>query len=130
MIEKPAVRLEDAVQLAKRFDKIPIGVFYNISKPIYHQELYGEWNPVVNRLPHANAFEVLHCTSPIVYRNEEVVIKYDSENRSRRMYECGACEQTCSALFVVESGRKASIVEKYRKNTPDIVKFRILSLVA
>jgi len=53
MIEKPAVRLEDAVQLAKRFDKIPIGVFYNISKPIYHQELYGEWNPVVNRLPHA-----------------------------------------------------------------------------
>lgn len=53
MIEKPAVRLEDAVQLAKRFDKIPIGVFYKISKPVYHQELYGKWNPVVNRLSHA-----------------------------------------------------------------------------
>jgi 2-oxoglutarate ferredoxin oxidoreductase subunit beta len=53
IIEKPAVRLEDAVQLAKRFDKIPIGVFYKISKPIYHQELYGNWNPVVNRLSHA-----------------------------------------------------------------------------
>ncbi len=34
--------------------------------------------------------------------------------------ECGACEQTCSKLFVVENGQKASIVEKYRKNTPDI----------
>jgi ferredoxin len=34
--------------------------------------------------------------------------------------ECGACEQTCSKLFVVESGQKASIVEKYRKNTPNV----------
>jgi len=50
LIEKPVVRLEDAVQLAKRFDKIPIGVFYKIKKPVYHRELYGEWNPVVNRL--------------------------------------------------------------------------------
>jgi len=30
--------------------------------------------------------------------------------------ECGACEQTCSEVFVVESGQKAYIVEKYRKN--------------
>jgi 2-oxoglutarate ferredoxin oxidoreductase subunit beta len=52
MIEKPAVRLEDAVQLAKRFDKIPIGVFYKVSKPVYHRELYGDWNPVMNRLSH------------------------------------------------------------------------------
>ena len=34
--------------------------------------------------------------------------------------ECGACEQTCSKLFVVESGQKASIIEKYRKNTSGI----------
>jgi 2-oxoglutarate ferredoxin oxidoreductase subunit beta len=53
LIEKPSVRLEDAVQLAKRFDKIPIGVFYKVSKPVYHRELFGEWNPVVNRLSHA-----------------------------------------------------------------------------
>jgi 2-oxoglutarate ferredoxin oxidoreductase subunit beta len=52
IIEKPAVRLEDAVQLAKRFDRLPIGVFYKVSKPVYHKELYGEWNPVVNRLMH------------------------------------------------------------------------------
>jgi ferredoxin len=34
--------------------------------------------------------------------------------------ECGACEQTCSAVFVVESGQKASIIEEYRKNAPDV----------
>jgi len=52
IIEKPAVRLEDAVQLAKRSDRLPIGVLYKVSKPVYHKELYGKWNPAVNRLMH------------------------------------------------------------------------------
>lgn len=52
IIEKPAGRLEDAVQLAKRFDRLPIGVLYKVSKPVYHKELYGKWNPAVNRLMH------------------------------------------------------------------------------
>ena len=30
--------------------------------------------------------------------------------------ECGACEQTCSEVFVVESGEKASITKKYQTN--------------
>ncbi len=34
--------------------------------------------------------------------------------------ECAACEQACSEVFVVESGQKASIVENYRKNAPDV----------
>lgn len=34
--------------------------------------------------------------------------------------ECGACEQTCAEVFAVESGQKASIVENYRKNAPDV----------
>jgi ferredoxin len=32
--------------------------------------------------------------------------------------ECGACEDTCSKVFVVESGEKASIVEKYQNKGP------------
>ncbi len=52
IIEKPAERLEDAVQRAKRFDRMPIGVFYNVTKPVFHKEFYGEWNPVMNRLSH------------------------------------------------------------------------------
>ncbi len=52
LIEKPAERLEDAVQLSKRFDRLPIGIFYNITKPVFHKELYGDWNPIMNRLSH------------------------------------------------------------------------------
>jgi len=33
--------------------------------------------------------------------------------------ECGACEDACSEVFVVESGEKASVVKKYRTNGPD-----------
>jgi 2-oxoglutarate/2-oxoacid ferredoxin oxidoreductase subunit beta len=50
IIEKPMDQLEDAVRLAKRFDRLPIGLLYKISKPVYHQELYGKLNPVVNRM--------------------------------------------------------------------------------
>ena len=32
--------------------------------------------------------------------------------------ECGACEDACSKVFVVESGEKASIVEKYQTKGP------------
>ena len=34
--------------------------------------------------------------------------------------ECGACEQSCSQVFIVKSGEKASIVSKYQKETPGI----------
>ena len=30
--------------------------------------------------------------------------------------ECGLCQQTCAEIFVVEIGKKASIVEEYQKN--------------
>jgi 2-oxoglutarate/2-oxoacid ferredoxin oxidoreductase subunit beta len=52
IIEKPAVELEDAVRLAKRSDRIPIGVFYKGTKPVYHKELMAGWNPMMNRLSH------------------------------------------------------------------------------
>jgi 2-oxoglutarate ferredoxin oxidoreductase subunit beta len=51
-IEKPAERLEDAVRLSKQFDRIPIGVFFNETKPVFHKELYGDWNPVMKRQTH------------------------------------------------------------------------------
>jgi 2-oxoglutarate ferredoxin oxidoreductase subunit beta len=42
---------DEAVHLAKQKEgKLPIGIFYQISKPIYHRELHGEWNPVKNHL--------------------------------------------------------------------------------
>lgn len=41
---------EEAVRLAKqRVGKLPIGIFYQTSKPVFHHGLYGEWNPVKDR---------------------------------------------------------------------------------
>jgi len=33
--------------------------------------------------------------------------------------ECGGCEEACSEVFVVESGEKAKIVEKYQTDGSD-----------
>ena len=41
---------EEALALAGRRDRLPIGVFYEIEKPVFHEELYGDWNPVAMRL--------------------------------------------------------------------------------
>lgn len=51
ILERPPGSYEEAGRLAKRREgKLPIGVFYQVSKPVFHRELYGEWNPVKNRL--------------------------------------------------------------------------------
>jgi len=53
--------------------------------------------------------------------NEQEVVKEMKISIDReRCIECGACEQTCSEIFVVESGQKASIVRKYQKDVPDV----------
>jgi 2-oxoglutarate ferredoxin oxidoreductase subunit beta len=50
VVSKPADSFEDAVKLVKKMDKkIPIGVFYKVKKPVFHKELYSNWNPVKKR---------------------------------------------------------------------------------
>ena len=41
---------EEALQIAKRRDKLPIGVIYRTKKPVFHTELYGDHNPITNRM--------------------------------------------------------------------------------
>lgn len=41
---------QEAMALAKRKDKLPIGIIYKLKKPAFHRELYGDWNPVNKRL--------------------------------------------------------------------------------
>jgi ferredoxin len=48
----------------------------------------------------------------MICRLKEMNVKIDQDG----CIKCGACEQTCSEVFVVENGQKAYIVEKYRKN--------------
>jgi 2-oxoglutarate ferredoxin oxidoreductase subunit beta len=51
VIPKPVDSFEDAVRLVKQIgEKLPIGIFYNVKKPVFHKELMGEWNPVNNKL--------------------------------------------------------------------------------
>lgn len=41
---------EESYAVARRFDKLPVGKIYQIKKPAYHKELYGDWNPVTKRM--------------------------------------------------------------------------------
>lgn len=41
---------EEAVAICNRKDRLPVGVVYQIEKPVFHKELYGDWNPVVEKL--------------------------------------------------------------------------------
>lgn len=51
IFSKPAESIEEAMKLVKDFkNRIPIGIFYIVKKPIFHKELMGEWNPVKNKM--------------------------------------------------------------------------------
>jgi hypothetical protein len=41
---------EEAIALAKQKEPIPIGVFYKTNQPVYHEELFGDWNPVTQKM--------------------------------------------------------------------------------
>ena len=45
--EVPAT-YEEAIKEARKRDTLPIGIFHRRSTPVYHRELYGDWNPVTN----------------------------------------------------------------------------------
>jgi len=42
---------DEAVSVAKKTDKLALGVIYQQNKIPYHKALMGDWNPVKNRLP-------------------------------------------------------------------------------
>jgi 2-oxoglutarate ferredoxin oxidoreductase subunit beta len=51
IIPKPADNLEEAIKISKDFkNHMPIGIFYNIKKPVFHKELFGDWNPVLKHM--------------------------------------------------------------------------------
>jgi 2-oxoglutarate ferredoxin oxidoreductase subunit beta len=42
---------QEAMAIAKKEDKLPLGIIYKVEKPVYHRELYGDFNPVRQRKP-------------------------------------------------------------------------------
>ncbi len=65
IIEHTPASQEAALALAKRKDRLPIGVFYQVAKPPFHQALYGEFNPVLNRMsPEKRREKIRQLLSP------------------------------------------------------------------
>ena len=48
---------QEAMSIAKRSDKFPIGIIYQKKKPVFHQALYGDWNPVNQRMSREERIE-------------------------------------------------------------------------
>ena len=40
---------DEAIKIAKRADKLPLGIIYKKEKPVFHKSLYGDFNPVTKR---------------------------------------------------------------------------------
>ena len=49
ILEKTPADYEEALSRARDRDNLYIGVFYEVEKPVFHKELYGDWNPVVDK---------------------------------------------------------------------------------
>lgn len=48
---------EESMKIAKMKEKLPIGIIYKTQKPVFHEELYGNLNPVVNILSREKRLE-------------------------------------------------------------------------
>jgi 2-oxoglutarate ferredoxin oxidoreductase subunit beta len=48
---------DEALKIARDFDKLSLGILYQIEKPTFHQELYGDWNPVTKKISKARRRE-------------------------------------------------------------------------
>ncbi|MBA7517739.1 hypothetical protein ES705_09793 [subsurface metagenome] len=59
-LEKEPETYFEAIKAAKEKHKFTIGVFYRTTRPVYHKELYGDHNPVTNRLSRNERIDKIH----------------------------------------------------------------------
>lgn len=50
---------EEAMAIAKRRDKLLLGVIYRTQKPVFHKELYGNHNPITKKLSREKRLEII-----------------------------------------------------------------------
>jgi 2-oxoglutarate ferredoxin oxidoreductase subunit beta len=50
IVSEPAETYEEAMKMAKRKDKLPLGVIFKQKREVFHKALFGDWNPVSKRL--------------------------------------------------------------------------------
>jgi 2-oxoglutarate ferredoxin oxidoreductase subunit beta len=49
ILEETPQTYEAAIEEARKKETLPIGIFYEVSKQVYHEALYGDWNPVTQK---------------------------------------------------------------------------------
>lgn len=59
VLETEPETYEEAMIIAKRKDKLPLGVIWRKNKPVFHKELYGELNPTINSLSKEKRIELI-----------------------------------------------------------------------
>ncbi len=57
ILEEEIADSDRAMLEAKRKDRLPLGVIYRTRRPVFQTELYGDWNPVANRMPREERIE-------------------------------------------------------------------------
>jgi len=50
VLKKTPESYDEVMKVVKMKDKIPIGIMYKVKRPTYHRELYGNSNPVMDRV--------------------------------------------------------------------------------
>jgi 2-oxoglutarate ferredoxin oxidoreductase subunit beta len=50
----------DAIKKAKEKHKFTIGVFYRAERPVYHKELYGDHNPITDKMSRSERIDKIH----------------------------------------------------------------------
>lgn len=50
IMEQVPADYEEAMSIAKRTDRLPLGVLYKKDKPAFHRALSGDWNPIRDRM--------------------------------------------------------------------------------
>jgi 2-oxoglutarate ferredoxin oxidoreductase subunit beta len=46
VLAAPAATVDEALALARKTDRLPVGIIYLTKLPAYERDLYGDWNPV------------------------------------------------------------------------------------
>jgi 2-oxoglutarate ferredoxin oxidoreductase subunit beta len=57
VLASPARDIQEAIRISERTDRLPIGVIFRTKGPVFHEELYGDWNPVTRRQPMKDRLE-------------------------------------------------------------------------
>jgi len=60
VLDREPKTYEEAMIIAKKKDKLPLGIIYRTQKPVFHEQLYGIHNPAKNRMNRSQRLEKIN----------------------------------------------------------------------